>query len=92
MNMNKNQLISAIKKLIKERNCENKTYYFGAFTYVPLWLYEEKVNTKLNKMYIKKDVLYINTEDAKIGVDDEKVSEFDIDEVKLFYQLISNNQ
>lgn len=91
MNMTKNQMIAEIKKMIKA-NCENKTYYFGAFTYVPLWLYEEKVNTKLNKMYIKKDVLYINTEDAKIGVDDEKVSEFDIDEVKLFYQLISNNQ
>lgn len=90
--MNKNQLISSIKKLIKEKNCENKTYYFAFETCVPLWLYGEKVTTRLIKMYIKKDVLYINTEDAKIGVDDEKVSEFDIDEVKLFYQLISNNQ
>lgn len=90
--MNKNQLISSIKKLIKEKNCENKTYYFAFETYVPLWLYGEKVKTRLVKMFIKKDVLYITTEDAKIGVDDEKVSEFDIDEVKLFHQLISNNQ
>lgn len=90
---NKNQLISDIKKIIKERGLENKTYYFGT-VYIPLWLYEEKekVMTKLNKMYIKKDVLYINTEDSVIGIDDEKVSEFDITEVEQFYNLIKNNQ
>lgn len=90
-NMTKNQMIAEIKKMIKA-NCENKTYYFAAFTYAPMWLYEEQVMTKLNKMYIKKDVLFINTEDAKIGADDEKVSEFDIDEVKLFYDKIKNNK
>lgn len=89
----KNQLIAEIKKLIKDRGLENKTYYFGAI-YIPLWLYEEdeKVMTKLNKMYIKKDVLYINTEDSIIGIDDEKVSEFDVTEVEQFYTLIKNNK
>lgn len=93
MIMTKNQLISNIKKIIKDRDLENKTYYFGT-VYIPLWLYEEeeKVMTKLNKMYIKKDVLYINTEDKVIGIDDEKVSEFDITEVEQFYNLIKNNQ
>lgn len=90
--MTKNQMIAEIKKLIKDRNLENKTYYFSQGTYEPLWLYEEKVTSKLNKMFIKKDVLYINTEDSKIGIDEEKVAEFDIDEVKMFYNKIKNNQ
>lgn len=91
--MTKNQLIAAIKNLIKDKECENKTYYFGPNS-VELWLYEDetKVPTKLIKVYIKKDVLYITTEDNVIGIDDEKVSEFDITEVKTFYDMIKNNK
>jgi len=99
--LTKNQMIAQIKKLIKEKDLENKSYYFAQNTYVPLWLYpddlkddseEYKTMTKLNKMFIKKDVLYINTEDAKIGIDNEKVSEFDVTEVKIFYDKIKNNK
>lgn len=100
MHMTKNQYISEIKKLIKEKYPENKTYYFAQGTYMPLWLYpddlkddreEYKTMTKLNKLFIKKDVLYINTEDSILGIDEEKVSEFDITEVKEFYNKIKNN-
>lgn len=88
--MNKNQLISAIKSLIKEKS-DNKTYYFGEDCFASLWCNDEQTMTKLHKVFIKKDVLYITITDW-LGTDDEKVSVFDTDEIEMFYNKIKNNE
>jgi len=90
--MTKNQLIADIKSLIKSKEYEKKTYYFGDNS-VDLWLNQDpkKVPTRLIKMYIKKDVLYITTKDNVIGIVDDKVSDFDVTEVEIFYNMIKNN-
>ena len=88
---NKNKLIHDIKSIVKGN--ENKTYYFST-TYPPkvmLWKWEEKTLSTLKYLEVKKDVLYLCVED-KDGIDTDKLSDFDVEEVALVYDLVKDNR
>lgn len=85
--INKNQLIHEIKKKLKT----DKKAFFPNNTIVELDRYEEYIPTHLITMFVKGDVLYINTYTEQYGVETDKVSDFHQDYVKIFYNLMYNN-
>lgn len=84
---NKNTYISKIKNLLKTY-CNGK-FFFPSNTIKEFWLNEEKVKSEVLSIYVKKDVLYIQTRTDNWGIMDEKFSEFDVDEVKDMYNYLS---
>ncbi len=90
--MNKNQYISAIKKLIKDN--EKKTYYFAKDTVIDSWYDGMVVPTNLYKVFIKKDVLYINvTDEYHPNIDnEEKISEWDVEDIEKIFELVKHNK
>lgn len=90
--MNKNQYISEIKKLIKGN--DKKTYFFGANTNIVSWYDGMQIPTKIVKVFVKDNVLYINCMDA-YHVEEtniEKVADWDVDDIANIYQLIKTNK
>lgn len=86
--MNKNQLIAEIKKLV--RQFEDNTFFFAPNTIITSWYDGEQIPTHILKVFIKKNVLYINAVDeAHTDVNNiEKISEWDIDDIGVIYNKI----
>ena len=77
-------MIHEIKNLIK--NCGGK-YFFPNNTIIELDRFEEYISTQLVAMFIKGNVLFINTYTEKYGVETDKVSDFHNDFVQEFYKI-----
>lgn len=82
-------LVHDIKTILKGHNFNN-SYAFPVGTTFNLWDYGVKTNTLVINMYIKNNVLYITTHTDESGTLSEKLSDFDVDEIKEIYDFIEN--
>ena len=85
MQTNKNSMIHEIKEKVKRGK-----FFFPNNTILELDRYEEYIPTQLVSMWVKGNVLFINTYTEEYGVETDKVSDFHKDFVEMFYNMVNN--
>ena len=88
MGINKNLLIHKIKNFILKQ--ENNEYKFPNNIVKLIWRYGKQVPTTLNRLLVKKNVLYIDVSDKFEKNSVEKFSDFDTDEILMVYDYLNN--
>lgn len=88
MEKTKHNIVHDIKTIIKRQ--DGKSYAFPVGTTFKFYEYGVKKKTLVINMYVEKDVLYITTYTQNNGAIREKLSDFDIDEVREIYNFVKN--
>lgn len=79
-------IVHDIKNVLKSHKLES--YAFPVGTTFKFWDYCIKKDTTVINMFIKGGVLYITTYTEESGTAIEKVSDFDVEEIKEIYDFI----
>lgn len=85
--MTKKEAIAAIRRTLL--TIPEKKFTFKNGTNMPCWLYEELTPTSILSIRVRNNcVLLTSTDEVRKCVEEEKFSEFDIDEIKKLLEIL----
>lgn len=85
--MGKKEAIATIRRILL--TIPEKRYTFGSGTTMPCWLYEEQTPTTILSIRVHNNcVLLTSTDEVRKKIEEEKFSEFDIDEIEKLLDIL----